>query len=218
MGSEVVEHVAGVVGELVLRRDGDAFEVISDGVFLMDTRDGRSERALVRTTVAAVGAPSARVLVGGLGVGFSLVEALTIPSVSEVVVAELEPEVVRWHRDGPLSAVTRGALDDPRVRVVVGDVIDLLGASAAAYDAICLDTDNGPDWLVRRTNSALYDADGIGLAARALRPGGALGVWGAGRSTAYEQRLRAVFASVERHDTDVGRGEPDVVWVATRPY
>ncbi|WP_121192988.1 spermine/spermidine synthase domain-containing protein [Motilibacter peucedani] len=217
MSAEVLQRVRGVAGELVLRREGDVLQVISDGVFLMDTRDGRSERLLVRETVAASAAAPARVLVGGLGVGFSLLEALSLPDVGEVVVSELEPQVVRWHTDGPLREITRGAVEDARVRVVLGDVRDLLAASAGGFDAICLDTDNGPDWLVRSTNSALYDADGIALAARALAPGGALGVWSAGRSAAYEQRLRAGFATVARHETEVARGEPDVVWVARSP-
>ena len=113
MASVTVERLTTPRGELVLRRDGEHHEIVSNGVFLMDTRDGRSERELVR---AAVPGPGARVLIGGLGVGFSLAEALALGAAA-VTVVEIEPAVVRWNRTH-----LGGHLDDPRVTVVVEDL------------------------------------------------------------------------------------------------
>lgn len=218
-GIEVLDRVEGRAGELVLRRrasaTGTVLEVVSGGVFLMDTSDGRSERMLVREAVRVGG--GGRVLIGGLGVGFSLLEALSLPAVERVVVVELEPTIVRWHERGPLAGVTQGAIGDSRVEVVVDDVLAVLRGSLAAYDAVCLDTDNGPDWLVRPENARLYAAAGIDLAARALRPGGAASFWSASASPAFEAALRSRFGSVARHEVAVARGEPDVVWVGTAP-
>ncbi|HSF26468.1 MAG TPA: spermidine synthase [Actinomycetes bacterium] len=213
----VLARAAGLSGELVLRRHGEHFEVVANGVFLMDTRDGRSERLLVEASLAAAPEPSGplEVVVGGLGVGFSLLEVLAHPTVGRVVVVELEPVLVEWHR-GPLAAVTAGALDDPRVQVVCADITAWLAQAHASYDVICLDVDNGPDWLVRPDNAALYDDAGLRALAGALRPGGVAGIWSATGSETFEARLGQHFAQVRTHRVDVARGGPDVVWVVSR--
>ena len=123
-------------GELVLRRAGEHHEVIANGTFMMDTRDGRSERALVREALA--GLSGARLLLGGLGVGFSLDEALRGDRVSDVVVIELEPAVVEW-AGTHLRRLNRHGVDDHRVRLVVGDLRRQLGRLGCEFDAICLD-------------------------------------------------------------------------------
>lgn len=205
MVSVTVERLSTLRGELVLRRDGSDFEIISNGTFLMDTRDGRSERALVR---AAVPGPGARVLIGGLGVGFSLAEALAADA-AEVTVVEIEPAVVRWNREHFGTP-----LDDPRVAVVLEDLADFLRAGTDAYDAICLDVDNGPDWTVVEANARLYSSAGLDAIDARLAPGGALAVWSAGASPSFEARLRDRYPSVETVLVEVPRGEPDVVWVA----
>src|SRR4051812_37529016 len=161
---EVVERVDTGRGELVLRRRGEHFEVISNGVFLMDTRDGRSERLLVRAAVDAAAAPRS-VLIGGLGVGFSLREAVTDERLQRIDVVEIEDAVLGWHRRY-LQHLTGEALSDPRVHVVVGDLADVAGtaqydvAVPAQYDVVCVDVDNGPTWTVTADNAALYDEDG----------------------------------------------------------
>jgi spermidine synthase len=209
----VVERFATPRGELVLRSAGSHFEVISNGTFLMDTRDGRSERLLVRAATDLVGAPG-RVLIGGLGVGFSLLEALADPRVGRVTVVEIEPDLLEWHRHH-LRHLTGDALDDPRVEVLVGDLADHLGDAAhPAYDVICLDVDNGPEWTVTHTNAALYDVGGTRLLVSRLRPGGALAVWSAHEAPTYEALLRTELADVRVHHVDVrGRGDSDVVYV-----
>jgi spermidine synthase len=210
---EVYERRAGENGELVLRGDGRHFEIISNGTFLMDTRAGESERLLVRAALDRLGRP-ADILIGGLGVGFSLAEALRSPRTRTVTVVEREPAVIGWHATH-LRAFSGGALDDPRVRVEHADLIGRLGAAADAYDVVCLDIDNGPEWTVTEGNAALYGPAGLDLLAGRLRPGGVLAVWSAGAAPAFEARLRERFAGVSALPVPVPRGEPDVVYLAT---
>lgn len=208
MVSVTVERLQTPRGELVLRRDGQHHEIVSNGMFLMDTRDGRSERELVR---AAIRGPGARVLIGGLGVGFSLAEALTL-DVAAVTVVEIEPAVVRWNREHLGTA-----LHDPRVRLVIDDLAAFLAAGTERYDAICLDVDNGPEWTVTEDNAALYSDAGLSTVDRRLAPGGTLAVWSAGAAAAFETRLRARYTDVRTLEIPVPRGEPDLVWTARNP-
>jgi spermidine synthase len=207
----VIDRRGGVNGELVLRRAGADLEVIANGTFLMDTRDGRSERALVREAVA--GLRDARVLIGGLGVGFSLDEALRTPAVAGVVVVELEPAVVEWGRTH-LRGHGGGGLDDPRVRLVVADLSDALETLDGPFDAICLDVDNGPGWLVHERNRRLYADAGLRRIHGLLRPGGRLTVWAAAADADFEGRLRDCFDTVRSVAIPVPRGPDDVVYVA----
>ncbi|MEU9839526.1 spermidine synthase [Actinomadura sp. NPDC048032] len=218
--AEVVERAAGLGGELVLRRAGGHYEIISNGVFLMDTRNGESERLLVRAALDAAarrpGGP-ARVLIGGLGVGFSLVEALTGDGVEHVTVVEREPAVIAWHATA-LRPWSRGALDDPRVTVERADLLDYVAAPGTGrFDAVCLDIDNGPDWTVTPGNARLYAATGLDALAALLTPRGVLAVWSAGAAPAFEALLRDRFGSVEARPVPVPRGEPDMVYLAGEP-
>jgi spermidine synthase len=209
----VVERRDTPRGELVLRRAGEHYEVISDGTFLMDTRDGRSERALVREALG--GRPGARVLIGGLGVGFSLDEALAHDEVALVTVVEIEPAVAGWARTH-LAGVTQRGLDDPRVDLVIGDLADALATLEPGYDAVCLDVDNGPGWLVHPANAALYGEEGLRRLAALLSPEGRLAVWAASRDEGFEERLRGRFHEVRIVPIPVARGEDDVVYIASR--
>jgi spermidine synthase len=206
--SVTVERLSTPRGELVLRRDGDHHEIVSNGMFLMDTRDGRSERELVR---AAVRGPGARVLIGGLGVGFSLAEALALDAAA-VTVVEIEPAVLRWNREH----LGTTALDDPRVDVVIADLADFW-RRPGEYDAVCLDVDNGPEWTVTVDNAALYGDPGLSAVDAHLAAGGTLAVWSAGAAPAFEARLRARYREVDVRQVPVPRGEPDLVYVARTP-
>ncbi|MDG4823951.1 spermidine synthase [Asanoa sp. WMMD1127] len=212
---DVVERVVTDRGELVLRRDAEHYELISNGVFLMDTRAGESERTLVRAALGAA-APGARLLIAGLGVGFSLAEAVSSGQPAEIVVVEIEPAVVAWH-DSHLAPYSGGALRDPRVRVVTADLGGWLATTDERFDAICLDVDNGPDWTVFDDNAALYGDAGTALLRNHLNPGGVLAVWSASASAAYISRLSATIGPVETVLTEVDRGEPDVVYLARVP-
>ncbi|HVT20654.1 MAG TPA: hypothetical protein VHD58_10355 [Mycobacteriales bacterium] len=210
----VLDRVSTGRGELVLRQDAAHFEVISNGVFLMDTRNGESERRLVSEALKRVRQPRS-VLIGGLGIGFSLIEALQDERVARVMVAEVEPAIIRWHEEH-LAGISEAAIADERTEIVQADVAHLLRSSdEPTYDAICLDVDNGPQWTVSEANAELYDDEATAQAAKRLSPGGALTVWSAARSPAYERVLARHFGKVELIEVAVPRGEPDVVYIAT---
>jgi spermidine synthase len=212
----IVERTIGRAGELVLRRDGEHHEIVANGVFLMDTRGGASERLLVSATADRMPAPG-RLLIGGLGVGFSLAAALAHPAVTAVEVVEREAAVIRWNR-GPLAPLHGDALADPRVTVHEADVADRVAeATPGSFDAICLDTDNGPDWLVSPANARLYTDTGLSAAARALSPAGVLSVWSAAPSPALAARMSGIFTEVTTLEVPVARCPPDVVLLGTRP-
>ncbi|HEY8719246.1 hypothetical protein [Pengzhenrongella sp.] len=212
----VVERVAGRCGELVLlRRDGQ-FEIVANGVFLMDTRGGASERLQVSVTADRM-PPPGRMLIGGLGVGFALAAALDRPDVGQVHVVEREPAVLRWNR-GVLAGSNGGGLLDPRVHSYEDDVAGwLAGAPGGSLDAICLDVDNGPEWLVSPDNAWLYGADGLGAAARALSPGGVLTIWSAAQAPAFVARMTEHFADVEVLEVPAAHGVPDVIILGRVP-
>jgi len=212
----IVERVAGCCGELVLQRCDGHFEIVANGVFLMDTRGGRSER--LHVTAAADRMPSpGRMLIGGLGVGFSLAAALAHPGVGEVHVLEREPAVLRWNR-GPLAPVNGWALGDPRVSTHEVDVVRWLAeAPPCSLDAICLDVDNGPEWLVSPGNAWLYADDGLRTAARVLSPGGVLTIWSAAPTPAFVARMGEHFTEVDVIEVSVARGEPDVIVLGRAP-
>jgi spermidine synthase len=208
-GPRVVDRVATDRGELVLRQVGDHFEIISNGVFLMDDRNGESERLLVSAGLAQTPNPRS-VLIGGLGMGFSAEEALDDPRVEIVTVVEVEPAVIGWHR-GPLAGHIRS---DPRLRVVGADIVSWLATTDERYDLIALDVDNGPDWTVTETNGALYAPAGVDRIRSRLTTGGAATWWSAASSAQFEAALRRAFARVQVLPVAVARGEPDVVYLA----
>jgi spermidine synthase len=205
---EVLERRRTADGELALRRSDDDLELIMNGVFLMSTSNGASERALVR----AAGARG-RLLIGGLGVGYSLAEAVSEPDVSDVVVVESEPGIIEWNRTY-FRPYNEGALDDPRVRVVNADIADYLAAEPGTFDGICLDTDNGPDWLSRPANAELYSPAGLTRLKGMLRPDGRLAVWAAHESAPFERLLGTVFPGTGLIRVPVERGPDDVIYVA----
>src|SRR3954447_11350887 len=197
-------------GELVLRRSGEAFEIIANGTYLMDTRDGRSERLLVSEALAD--RSDARLLLGGLGAGFSLDEALRAGRAREVVVVEIEPAVIEWSRTH-LRGLVRCGVDHPSVRLVIGDLVDALDSLDGGFDAICLDVDNGPGWLVHKRNAALYDEEGLRRLAALLLPGGSLAVWASAPYAAFEERLGRTFGEVRVVSVPVRRGPDDLIYL-----
>lgn len=206
-------------GTLRLMKRGDEFSIMLGGNELMNSRLSGSEEALGALACGRVsGRPRAAVLIGGLGMGFTLRAALAaLGSDARVVVAEIVGEVVEWAR-GPMAPVFAGSLDDPRVEVAVADVAAAI-AVRDAYDAILLDVDNGPDGLSRNANDGLYAPRGLQAAREALRRGGVLAVWSSGADPRFAARLaRAGFAvdEVVAHARGDGRGARHVIWVATR--
>ncbi|MFJ8197377.1 spermidine synthase [Streptomyces sp. NPDC096152] len=215
----VLDRREGPHGEVVLRRHGALLQIIVNGCFLMDTSDGRSERLLVDAALAALdGRPAPDVLIGGLGVGFSLAHAAADTCWGRITVVERERAVVDWHRDGPLAALTAEALADPRTQIVESDLVHYVDETSTTFDALCLDIDNGPGWTVTEGNEGLYTPAGLASCARVLRPGGVLAVWSAQPSPDFEGSLRNVgFQQVRTEEIPVARGVPDVVHLAVRP-
>jgi spermidine synthase len=214
-GSEVLERVVTPRGELALRRAGTDFEIISNGVFLMDTRDGRSERLMVTAALARCPAAAPRVLICGLGVGFALAEAVSQAHVARVDVVEISPEIIGWHATH-LRHLAAAAWDDGRVNVINADVVTWLRGQRGPYDVICIDVDNGPAWTVWDANRALYRDEGLRRIRDSLRPGGVVSIWSAAEAPAFSDRLRRHFASVRTQRVPVRRGRPDVVYLGQR--
>lgn len=205
---------------LTLRRRGDDFLILLDGRELMSSRSRGSEEALARFGCEGLaGRKAPRVLVGGLGMGFTLRATLeALPADARVWVAEVFPAVVAWNR-GPLGTLAAHPLDDPRTRVVVSDVYDLLQAAGGAFDAILLDVDNGPDAFTLEANGRLYGKRGIAMAVDALRPAGCLAVWSDLDDPAFAQRLgrSGLEVRTERvYSRRVNRGSRDVIFVGHR--
>ena len=214
-GPRVLDRVTTRRGELALRRSGTEFEIVSNGVFLMDTRDGRSERLMVTAALACCPAAAPQVLICGLGVGFALAEAVGQARVARVDVAEISAEIIRWHGTH-LRHLAAPAWDDGRVHVINADVVAWLARSRGPYDVICVDIDNGPEWTVWDANQALYGDEGLRRVRDSLRPGGVVSVWSAAEAPAFEDRLRRHFTNVLVHRVPVSRGQPDVVYLAQR--
>ncbi|MEO6218365.1 MAG: hypothetical protein ABIO86_20225 [Sphingomonas sp.] len=208
-------------GDLRLFRRGDEFSITLGANELMNSRLSGSEEALAELACDRLaGAARPHLLVGGLGMGFTLRAALArLGPDAAVTVAELVPAVIAWAR-GPMAEIFAGCLDDQRVRVAGEDVAGLIWAGAAAYDAILLDVDNGPDGLSRESNGRLYSANGLAAARRALRPGGVLAIWSAAPDRAFTRRLGEAGYSVEEvvaRGRAGGRGARHVIWLARNP-
>ncbi len=206
-------------GELRLKRRGGEFSIMLGDNELMNSRLSGSEEALAALSVAQIAhCPAPRLLIGGLGMGFTLRAALAaLGGPASVEVAELVPAVVAWAR-GPMAEVFRGSLRDARVKIREGDVGAMIRSSAGAYDAILLDVDNGPDGLTRKANDGLYDPAGLADARKALRPGGVLAVWSSGPDEAFTKRLRKAGFEVAENSVRAGRkrGARHMIWIAAR--
>ncbi|WP_371654691.1 MULTISPECIES: spermidine synthase [unclassified Streptomyces] len=216
----VLDRREGPYGEVVLRQRGPHFEIIANGTFLMDTSDGRSERLLVDAAYEALpgGRERPSVLIGGLGVAFSLAHAAADSRWGRIAVVERELAVIDWHRSGPLAPLSRAALADPRTEVLHTDLVAYVTSAPDTFDALCLDIDNGPDWTVTQSNDSLYSPTGLAACRDRLTPGGVLAVWSARPSPAFEEALRnAGFSGVRTEEITVARGVPDVVHLAVRP-
>jgi spermidine synthase len=210
--------VPGGDSELRLLRRGNEFSIMAGAVTLMNSRMSGSEIALAELACDRLrGRRNCRILIGGYGMGFTLRAALAgFGRDAQILVAELVPAVMAWAR-GPMAELTADCLSDPRVRVHEANVGSLIASARAAFDAILLDVDNGPDGLSRSANDTLYDLHGLEAARKALRPKGLLAVWSAAPDKAFANRLgRAGFAVDEiKARANKGRGGRYIIWAAT---
>jgi len=211
--------ILGGAETLRLKRRGTEFSIMLGANELMNSRLSGSEEALARLTIERLQVPAPRVLIGGLGLGFTLRAALPLlPPAAKVTVVELVPAVVAWAR-GPLAALHGESLDDKRVTILEEDVGQTIRAAKSDWDAILLDVDNGPEGLSRDGNDALYSTAGLAAARAALAPGGVLSVWSAGPDAQFTRRLKASGLGVEEIAVRAGttkRGARHVVWVGRK--
>jgi spermidine synthase len=207
-------------GEIRLHRRDTEFSIRVPGYELMNSRMHGSEEDLARITIERLPNQSTpRILIGGLGMGFTVAGALEVlPPEGQIEVVELVPAVIDWNRRF-LSHVAGDPLADPRVTVSAGDVAHPLRTRKDAFDAIILDVDNGPEGLTRKANNRLYSLSGLNLTRAALRPGGIFAVWSAGPDPEFTTRLRrAKFWTEEfkirpRHQKG---GTKHTIWIAQR--
>jgi spermidine synthase len=207
-------------GTLRLMRRGQDFMILFGRNELMSSRLRGSEEALATLAYQRLkGRPRLHMLIGGLGMGFTLRAALgVLPGDAQVTVGELVPKIVEWAR-GPLAHLFGDSLDDPRVGIEVRDVHAMIAGSRAAYDAILLDVDNGPDGLIHLANDRLYDAEGLRAAYAALKPGGVVAIWSAYPDKAFTDRLRRAGFQVDEakvRATGGRKGAHHVIWLGTR--
>lgn len=211
-------------GELRLYQRGEEFSIMlaGGGGELMSSRKHGSEDALAELGCRHLSEQhGARVLIGGLGMGFTLASALQqLAEDAEVVVAELIPAVERWNREY-LGHFAGHPLDDPRCHIRIADVATILQTEHAAFDAILLDVDNGPEGLTHHDNNWLYSLEGLQAALSALRPGGVLAVWSAGPDSEFSRRLRQSGFGVRQEQVRAhgrGRGAKHTIWLAQRQH
>ncbi len=206
--------------ELRLYRRGDEYSIKAGNSELMSSRVHGSEDALAELACKRLaGRDRPRVLIGGLGMGFTLAAALhELEADAEVMVAELVPTVVTWNRE-KLSALTGHPLNDPRVTIYEGDVGKLIRNEQSTYDAILLDVDNGPEGLTRKENDSLYSSVGLAAAMTALRPKGIFGIWSISPDHTFSKRLKHAGFSIDEIPvrTRGRRGARHMIWLATKP-
>jgi spermidine synthase len=213
-------QVPGADVELRLMRRGDEFSMMLGQNELMNSRLSGSEEALATLACKRMeGIKRPHLLIGGLGMGFTLRAALTVLGAeARITVAELVPAVIAWARE-PMADLFGNSMTDPRASIREADVVDLIQSSPSAFDAILLDVDNGPEALIRKANDALYDLKGLKAIRRALRPGGILAVWSSGPNASFSKRLRAADFDVNEvgvRATSKRSGAHHIIWFATK--
>ena len=207
-------------GDIRLIQRGAEFSIMLGPIVLMNSRLKGSEEALASMACERMaGRTQLQMLIGGLGMGFTLRAALAVlADDARVTVAELVPAVVKWAR-GPMAEIFGESLGDPRVKIHDGDIAPLIRASKSAWDAILLDVDNGPDGLTHAGNDRLYSAAGLASSIAALRPGGVLLIWSQGPDEKFAARMRRSGLAVEEvrvRANRKGRGERHVIWIGTK--
>ena len=212
--------VPGEGAPLRLMQRGDEFVIMAGTNPLMNSRMSGSEEDLATLSWARIaGRPGPHLLIGGLGMGFTLRAALAVAAAdARITIVEIVPEIVEWAR-GPLAHIFAGCLDDARVKIEIADVGHVLAKHSSTYDAVLLDVDNGPEGLSRAGNDRLYSLGGLSRTRDALRPGGVLAVWSAHPDARFTRRLGDAgfrveeIAVRERHGS---KGARHTIWMATR--
>ena len=212
--------VPGQTSDIILSRRGSEFSIRTAGTELMNSRIHGSEDELAKLTCQRIQKKSnVRILIGGLGMGYTLSAALEQSKMdTRITVSELVPAVIRWNREylGHLAGMP---LDDPRVTVEQDDVANIISQNVSSWDAILLDVDNGPEGLTRQANDCLYSRSGLKKSFLALRPRGILSVWSCGADDAFTRRLNRcgfVTKTLNVSARRPGKGGRHVIWIAEK--
>lgn len=221
----VIERLQGKGGEIQLQRRGDHYEIIYNGVFLMATYNGASERAVIERALEHIRPPGIsgmRVLMGGLGVGYSLQQALRTSRVAAVTLVEIEPAVIRWN-NSYLKHINGNVLGDSRVTVlnetfeaVVEREAGSYAGKQAGYHLVMVDTDNGSTWLTRPENADIYSNRGLALIRDCLLPGGVVCIWCAQKEPELEDKLNSLFAGHDYETVLEDTGHEGAFYLARR--
>ena len=206
--------------ELTLYQRDTEYSIRVNGLELMNSRMFGSEQMLAKLSCREVAdRHNACVLIGGLGMGYTLSAALrSLHADADVLVAELVPSVVEWNQ-GVLGALADDPLEDSRVTVRIKDVVHVIRSSTSAFDAILLDVDNGPDSMVQEGNDELYSLSGVSMIYRALRPDGVVAVWSASPDSGFAQRLKTSSFHVIEHKVrgrTQKKGPVHTIWIAKK--
>lgn len=212
---EVIERVLTENGEIQLQKRNGDYEIIFNGSFLMATYNGDSERLMVQWAIEEADLPR-RVLIAGLGVGFSLGAALKYPMIETVKVVEIEKKIIEWNR-AYLSDYSNNALNHPKVCIENEDFIKWMMCSKEKYDVICLDIDNGPDWIIMDKNDTLYSDLGIRALIKHLNQFGVISFWSASKNCQFEKWLKKRFKSVIVKEVSHESGMPDYIYLVKSP-
>lgn len=207
-------------GELKLYQHDQDFVIKVDHIELMNSRVHGSEDALAELTIQKIDTNKPkRILIGGLGMGFTLAKALeSIGPEDTIDVAELSPDVLAWNKEY-LGNLTDNPLNDPRVTVHVMDVIDIMRSNQRCFDAVILDVDNGPEGLTKDDNNRIYSSRGLSSAFQALKPHGIYSVWSSGDSEIFTERMKKSNFEIEKtrvHERANGKGGKHVIWFGTK--
>ncbi|NIK12110.1 spermine/spermidine synthase [Alkalibacillus almallahensis] len=208
----IIERLKTDRGDLQLQQRGEHYEIISNGTFLMATYNGESERELVRSALAELSGDK-RVLIGGLGVGFSLQEALKDDAVCEVKVVEIEDAIIKWNHE-TLAPITNHAIEDKRTTIIHADLTEWIYRTTDRFNAICLDIDNGPDWTVYDENGSLYEPRALKQLRKLLLPGGVIAFWSAQPSEDFVRMLNDYFDDVRTVSISQPKGPDDIIYLA----
>lgn len=206
--------------ELVLYQRDTEYSIRVNGQELMNSRMFGSEMKLAELSCPQIAVrEKASVLIGGLGMGYTLSAALRLlDSDADVLLVELVPSVVQWNKD-ILGSLAGDPLKDSRVTVRIKDVVQVINSSKSAFDAVILDVDNGPGGLTQEGNEALYNMSGVSMIHRALRPGGVVAVWSSSPDTGFTKRLkRSSFHVIEKkvRARAQKKGPVHTIWIATK--
>jgi len=196
MEKQVISRMTTPRGEIQLQKNQNHYEIVMNGVFVMATYNGFSEKQMFLTAFNYLDEPDRlHVLIGGLGVGYTLEAAVRRRKVEKIDVVEIEPSIIEWNKKY-FCKLNKNALLNKKVNIINDDFRDFIKKTSNVYDIICVDVDNGPDWLVLETNEELYKETSLHTMSNLLKKGGVLSIWSASESSSLFEKMKRVFGNI----------------------